>query len=83
MQFFLDSTISFLYSLVGFLLTSGRDDTLRLALQVNGVQLKLLRLRKQMETKYAELIISNSEQNKLQQEVGVSRCTPRQQNHSL
>ncbi len=46
-----------------------------MALQVNGVQLRLLRLRKQMETKYAELIICNSEKTKLQQEVGVSRLS--------
>ncbi|EUB59779.1 Coiled-coil domain-containing protein [Echinococcus granulosus] len=48
---------------------ANRDDTLRMAMKVNGIQLKLIKLRKQLETKYAELIISNFEHKKLQNEV--------------
>ncbi|KAL5103539.1 hypothetical protein TcWFU_004809 [Taenia crassiceps] len=48
---------------------ANRDDTFRMAMRVNGIQLRLLKLRKKLETKYAELIVSNFEQKKLQNEV--------------
>lgn len=42
-------------------------------MRVNGIQLKLIKLRKKLETKYAELIVSNFEHKKLQSEVRVRR----------
>uniref|UniRef100_A0A5K3FF04 Coiled-coil domain-containing protein 77 n=1 Tax=Mesocestoides corti TaxID=53468 RepID=A0A5K3FF04_MESCO len=50
---------------------ANRENTLTMATQVNCVQRRILKLRKRLETKYAELIIANSERSKLQQLVGV------------
>ncbi|VDN14500.1 unnamed protein product [Dibothriocephalus latus] len=61
---------------------ASRSDTLLLALQVNGVQSKLFQLRRKMETRFAELIISNSERDRLikkvsQLEKSLDICTIR------
>ncbi|VDM02174.1 unnamed protein product [Schistocephalus solidus] len=61
---------------------ASRSDTLLLALQVNGVQSKLFQLRRKMETRFAELIISNSERDRLikkvsQLEKNLDICTIR------
>ncbi|TPP57077.1 Coiled coil domain containing protein [Fasciola gigantica] len=49
--------------------TAGKEDTLTLATEVNKIKARLLYMRNQMKTIYAELVVCGAERNDLKQQV--------------